>query len=169
MPRVIENLKEKILAEAKRQMREVGYGAMTIQSIARACGVGVGTVYNYFPSKDEIVIASVAADWMEHMQTIRTVTRYATTYESVVRCIYDQIHAFGVEHEYVFQDAAAANSVDGAIYRFTGFLSARLAEPLRKFCESDSQAQIIAEALLTWTRTGKSYDEVWGSIVKLFG
>ena len=44
MPKIIGNLKEKLRAEADRQMREVGCGAMTIQSIAKGCGVGVGNV-----------------------------------------------------------------------------------------------------------------------------
>lgn len=43
-----------------------------------------------------------------------------------------------------------------------------MTEPLRKFCKSDAEAQIIAEALLAWIRTGKSFEEVYGSIMKLF-
>ena len=52
MPKIIENIREKLLEEAKRQVMEQGYSAMTIRSVASACGVGVGTVYNYFSSKD---------------------------------------------------------------------------------------------------------------------
>jgi len=168
MPKVIENLREKILTEANKQMQEVGYGTMTIQSIAKACGVGVGTVYNYFSSKDEILIACVAAAWMECMETIRAVAKYSPTYEAVIHCIYDQIRTFGEQHDYYFRDDAAASSVDGAIFRYMWFLSSQLAEPLRKYCKSDSEAQIIAEALLAWIRTGKSYEDVRNSIMKLF-
>lgn len=168
MPKVIENPREKILAEADRQMRDVGYHAMTIQSIAKACGVGVGTVYNYFSSKDDIIIACVAADWMACMATIRTVAKYSPTCEAVIHCMYDQLYAFGVAHDHIFQDSAAANAVDGAIYRHMKTLSAQLAEILQKFCEKDGEAQLIAEALLIWVRTGKSYEEVCSKIVKLF-
>ena len=168
MPKVIENLREKILAEADRQMQEVGYSAMTIQSIAKACGVGVGTVYNYFSSKDEIVVSSVAEAWMECMETIQAVAKYATSYEAVIHCIYDQISTFGTQRDYIVLDTMAGNSVDGAIYRYMWYISSQLAEPLGKFCKNDSEAQIIAEALLTWIRTGKSYEEVISNIVKLF-
>ena len=90
------------------------------------------------------------------------------TYDSVIHCIYDQLRAFSVEYEYIFRDPTAANSVDGAIFRYMWFLSSQLAEPLRKFYKSDAEAQIIAEALLAWIRTGKSFEEVYGSIMKLF-
>ena len=53
MPKIIENLKDRLIAEAEKQIAESGYGAVTIRSVAKACGVGVGTVYNYFPSSKE--------------------------------------------------------------------------------------------------------------------
>ena len=60
MPKIIENLESKLLEEAKRQIQESGYGAMTIRSVAKGCGVGVGTVYNYFPSKEALLTWSMA-------------------------------------------------------------------------------------------------------------
>ena len=51
MPKIIENIREKLLEEARRQVMDQGYSTMTIRSVASVCGVGVGTVYNYFESK----------------------------------------------------------------------------------------------------------------------
>ena len=168
MSRPIENIKEKIMAEAQKQLKDVGYNATMIQSIAKACGVGVGTVYNYFSSKDEIMIACMADDWTECLSIIKTVSKYAKTYDIVIHCIYDQLQTFGEKHAYVFHDEAAAASVDGVLYRQLWHLSQQVSVPLRKFCQSDTQAQIIAEALLTWIRTGKSIEEICSSVEKLF-
>ena len=55
MPKIIQNLENRLIAEAKLQVQTLGYGAVTIRSIAKSCGVGVGTVYNYFPSKEALV------------------------------------------------------------------------------------------------------------------
>lgn len=55
MPKIIENLESRLIEEAKKQIEESGYEAVTIRSVARACGVGVGTVYNYFPSKEVLI------------------------------------------------------------------------------------------------------------------
>ena len=46
MPKIIENLETKLIEEAKKQFETSGYSALTIRSVAKACGVGVGTVYN---------------------------------------------------------------------------------------------------------------------------
>lgn len=167
MSRPIENIKEKIMAEAQKQLKDVGYNATMIQSIAKACGVGVGTVYNYFSSKDEIIIACMADDWKECLSVVKTVSKYAKTYDIVIHCIYDQLQTFAKKHAYVFEDAAAAG-VDGVLYRQLRHLSQQVSVPLRKFCKSDAEAQIIAEALLTWIRTGKSIEEICSSVEKLF-
>ena len=45
MPKIIENLEDRLIQEARRQIAESGYGATTIRSVAKGCGVGVGTVY----------------------------------------------------------------------------------------------------------------------------
>ena len=55
MPKIIENVREQLLAEAKKQVFEHGYADTTIRSVARACGLGVGTVYNYFSSKEMLI------------------------------------------------------------------------------------------------------------------
>ena len=57
MPKIIENLESRLVEEARRQAWEGGYSAVTIRSVAAACGVGVGTVYNYFESKDALLAA----------------------------------------------------------------------------------------------------------------
>ena len=59
MPKIIENLENRLMEEAKKQIQEAGYGAMTIRSVAAGCGVGVGTVYNYFSAKEELIAASL--------------------------------------------------------------------------------------------------------------
>ena len=63
MPKIIPNIREQLLREAKRQLMEQGYGKTTIRSVANACNLGTGTVYNYFKSKDMLVATFMAEDW----------------------------------------------------------------------------------------------------------
>ena len=64
MPKVIEELREKILAKTKEVLLQDGYNALTIRGVSAACGIAAGTVYNYFSSKDMMVAAVMLEDWL---------------------------------------------------------------------------------------------------------
>ena len=46
--------KEIILEASKKLIREEGLNSINIRSVASACGVSVGSIYNYFDSKSEL-------------------------------------------------------------------------------------------------------------------
>lgn len=167
MPKIIVNLESRLIEEAKKQIEESGYGAMTIRSVAKACGVGVGTVYNYFPSKDDLLATYMLSDWNECVTVINAVSTYSEHPAPVIRCIYDQLLAYAGRHQAIFRDETASASFAGSISRYHGLLRTQLAAPVRKFCCSDFAADFIAEAILTWTMAGKSFDEIYGMIDKL--
>jgi len=168
MPKIIENLENRLMEEARRQIEESGYSAMTIRSVAKACGVGVGTVYNYFSSKDEMLARYMLPEWKECVTAINAVSTYSSSPEPVVRCIFDRLLAFSKRHAAVFQDEAATTTFAGSFGRYHEILRSQLAEPLRRFCDSDFTAAFIAEALLGWSMAGKTFDEIYGVIRKLF-
>lgn len=168
MPKIIENPEEKLIRETMRQIRELGYAATTIRSVAKSCGVGVGTVYNYFPSKEAIIATFMLEDWRSCTAAIEAVSTYTEDPKPVVLCIYDQLSLFAKRHEAIFRDEAAAAGFTGSFSKYHGLLRSQLATPLRKFCDSDFAAEYIAESLLTWTAAGKNFDEIYGMIRKLF-
>ena len=141
---------------------------MTIRSVAKACGVGVGTVYNYFPSKEDLVATHLLEDWKQCIAAIRAVSTCSDSPRPVALCIYDQLVTFARRHLAIFRDEAAVASFAGSFGKYHGMLRSQLSEPLRKFCSSDFTADFLAEALLTWTMAGKSFDEIYGMMEKLF-
>ena len=72
MPKIIENVRELLLDTAKEQIRKQGYAKTTIRSVASACGLGVGTVYNYFKSKDMLIASFMLEDWQECLLEIKS-------------------------------------------------------------------------------------------------
>ena len=168
MPKIIENLKDRLLAEVRQQLEQGGYAAVTIRSIAKGCGVGVGTVYNYFPSKEALIAAHLLEDWKCCVAAIQTASDLAETSQPVLRCIYEQLVNFSHRHAVIFRDEAAASGFAGSFSQYHALLRSQLASPLRKFCGSDFAAQFIAESLLTWTMAGKPFEEIYEILKKLF-
>jgi len=54
-----ENLRDGILDATEQLLARFGYRKMTVEDIAREVGVGKGTIYLHFPSKEEIVLSHV--------------------------------------------------------------------------------------------------------------
>ena len=57
--------KEAILAASRELIRSRGWPAVSIRSVAGACGVSVGSIYNYFDSKADLVSATVESVWCD--------------------------------------------------------------------------------------------------------
>ncbi len=61
--------KEEILKTSRELIQQKGWSAVNIRSVAAACGVSVGSIYNYFGSKAELVGATVESVWCEIFQS----------------------------------------------------------------------------------------------------
>ncbi len=72
MPGLREEQKAKrekrILQAAVSKFRECGYDSVRIEDLAQLAGVSVGTVYNYYQNKGDILIATVAMEVEEVLQ-----------------------------------------------------------------------------------------------------
>ncbi len=169
MPKIIENLREKLMAEARRQIEESGYSAMTIRSVAKGCGVGTGTVYNYFESRDELIASFMLVDWLEAMAVVQAVVMGNRDQKPRIVCqtIYDQLQLFLETHNKLFCDTAAMDSFSRVSGRFHGRLRSQLAKPLEPFCDGIFEAEFMAESLLTWTVERKPFDEIYEVMKKV--
>ncbi len=63
---------EAIIAAARALASESGLGAVQIAPVAERAGIAAGTVYRYFPSKDDLVAAVVSATAEREVAAIRT-------------------------------------------------------------------------------------------------
>ena len=57
--------KEEILKTSRELIQRQGWSAVNIRSVAAACGVSVGSIYNYFDSKAALMGATVESVWCE--------------------------------------------------------------------------------------------------------
>ena len=167
MPKIITGLQERLIAEAERQLVKGGYTAMTIRGIAKACGVAVGTVYNYFSSKEEFVASVLLVRWKKVLQAMRAATEMPGGSEKILRCMYDQLCGFIEQYRVLFHDEAAVAVFVTSVGRYHDVLRRQMAQILRGCCQSDFEAEFVAESLLTWTVAGESFDEIYEVIRKI--
>lgn len=63
MPKIIDDLRETIISRSRALLLRGGYADFTMRSAAAGCGIAVGTLYNYFSSKDELIAFIMLGDW----------------------------------------------------------------------------------------------------------
>ena len=63
MPKIIEDVREDVLALSRRILLEEGPQALVIRRVASDLGLATGTIYNYFPSKDVLLAEIMLEDW----------------------------------------------------------------------------------------------------------
>lgn len=172
MPKIIENLREKLLAEARKQVEENGYAKTTIRSIARACGVGTGTVYNYFKSKDMLIASFVSEDWQRCLAEMK---QYGgKDCRKFLKNIHDALCRFIEENHALFSDADASVSFAAVFATRHAQLRGQIADVLKPLCREYGRkdlffAEFVAEALLSWTSSGKDFKEQYAVLRLLFG
>jgi AcrR family transcriptional regulator len=66
-----------IMAAARALARESGIAAVQIVPVAQRVGIASGTVYRYFPSKDDLVSAVIGAIAEEELSALRAATAAA--------------------------------------------------------------------------------------------
>ena len=169
MPKIIENVREKLLDVAKRQIAERGYANTTIRSVAGECGLAVGTVYNYFSSKDVLIASFMLSDWQECLEQMR----HGQTEDAraFLQGVYEMLTRFSERHRALFADADAAKVFATVIAERHRLLRAQLAEVILPICRRASNDEylslFIAEAMLTWTMSGVSFEELSALLMKL--
>jgi AcrR family transcriptional regulator len=162
MPKIIENVREQLLTEAKKQIRERGYADTTIRSVAGACGLGVGTVYNYFPSKEMLIAAFVYEDWKQYLFDMQALP--TSDAKCLLGGIYDALRRFAKENEILFSDVEAAKHVSVGPSDRHRLLRDQIAAIVLPICgevTSTFTAAFIAEALICWSMEKTDFETVY--------
>ena len=174
MPKIIENARGILIDEAKRQIDENGYDSVTIRSIAKGCSIGIGTFYNYFKSKDMLIVTFLLEDWKNRIQKVSADSEENTDPMQVVKEIYVQITEFANANKKIFESVEAKKAFNSTMGSYHKTLIKQIAEPIYKVCVASGYenveflSEFVAEAVLTWAVARKSYDELASVIEKLF-
>lgn len=82
--------KENILQISRNLIQQNGWAGVNIRSVAAACGVSVGCIYNYFESKTDLLSATVESIWNDIFHHPEDEAAFQDTL-SCVRWMYKQL------------------------------------------------------------------------------
>ena len=82
--------KENILQISRKLIQQNGWAGVNIRSVAAACGVSVGCIYNYFESKTDLLSATVESIWSDIFHHPEDESVFQDTL-SCVRWMYKQL------------------------------------------------------------------------------
>ena len=92
--------KEAIMKTCRDMVSERGLSALDMRSVAKACHVALGSLYNYFPSKDALVTATIESVWQDifHMEQCCE----QKPFPEYVRWIFDSVRQGTREYPHFF-------------------------------------------------------------------
>lgn len=70
MPKTIEDVENLILRSAFELLKAQGYQKLNMREIAKKSNIATGTIYNYFPTKDELMISLIRFYWKDYREKI---------------------------------------------------------------------------------------------------
>lgn len=98
--------REAILEECRKMAMENGFSSVNMRGVAKACGVAVGSIYYYFPSKEALIIAAIEDGWKRIFHGEEFCRNYP--------------EQFGETVEYIFVNASKE------LKRYPGFFSTHM-------------------------------------------
>lgn len=102
MPKILENIRETILEKGKEMLLEGSYNSFNIRKLAKSCGIGLGTLYNYFDNKEVLVYNIFLSDWESTMKLADELKEEKLPIRKKLHMIYISLETFVSQYLRVF-------------------------------------------------------------------
>jgi AcrR family transcriptional regulator len=155
MPKIIEDAKYKILETARTQLLTEGYNKLSLRSIAKECEIAVGTIYNYFASKDILIASVMVEDWLKYLDRMKDNSEKAADLIEGFSTIYNAITCFSDIYRNVWSEYSVLGNAKFNFSDRHKLLRSQITEIIKdllnRFGKNESEAMTIflAESLLT--------------------
>lgn len=94
MSRVIENPKQLILGKAKEILYNQGYHKLSMRALSKACDIALGTIYNYYPTKKDLVIEMMTDYWHEYFYKLKSIENLDCSFYDKLDKIFSELSVF---------------------------------------------------------------------------
>lgn len=92
--RVIENPKQLILGKAKEILYNQGYSKLSMRALSKACDIALGTIYNYYPTKKDLVIEMMIEYWQSYLSSVKKIAASNEDIYNKLNNIFNELKIF---------------------------------------------------------------------------
>lgn len=89
MAKIITDAPKRILDTARGILENQGIDALNMRMISQSCGIALGTIYNYYPTKADILVALMADYWDEFLLAVEKEVQEEKDIFTALHCIYE--------------------------------------------------------------------------------
>jgi AcrR family transcriptional regulator len=154
MPKIIPDIRNRILDSARTQICESGYTGLSLRGVAEDCGIAIGTTYNYFPSKADLAVAVMENDHAEAMNELSEICNTAESLPDAICSIYTVIQNFSSRYRQIlsfsYESSTNSENMQSWHEKLIGSLTEHLLQVTDRFGvhETESFARLLAESIL---------------------
>ena len=94
MSRIIENPHQLILDTARSILFSKGYSELSMRNVAKQCGIAIGTIYNYFPTKRDLVVDMMSGYWKEYFVILEKLIKDDSDFFLKLQSIFKELEGF---------------------------------------------------------------------------
>lgn len=166
MPKIIPELRASLIQAARKSLLENGPHDISIRELARECGTAVGTIYNYFPSKEALIAEAMMNDWLECVRGMRESANAEDQPLNAVRATAAALRKFTSRYQPMWKQYAdewkSMHSLENRHNQIIAEIADAVKETLVRFgllydpCLPD----VIAELLLLASRTKDGFEKI---------
>jgi AcrR family transcriptional regulator len=94
LAKMIENPKQLILNKSKEILYTEGYKKLSMRNIAKACNIAIGTIYNYYSTKKDLVIEMMTEYWEEYFCVVEKLINSNDNFYIKLNNIFNELSIF---------------------------------------------------------------------------
>ena len=159
--------REEIMRVSRKIVSERGLPALNMRALAKECGIALGTLYNYYSDKDELVVAAIESVWQDILEKSApdsgvSFSQYITqTYAHIIEKLKDYPN-FLAAHS-ISVAGSVKGKARGMMERFFGKIRSELHEVLMN--DKNVDRSIFSETFREENLIGHILDTITISII----
>ena len=175
MPKIIPELRTSLIQTARKSLLESESHDINVRELARECGTAVGTVYNYFPSKEALIAEAMMSDWLECSRNMRKDASIENRPLNAIRATEEALRRFTSRYKPMWKKYANEQksllSRENRHTQIIAEIADAVNETLIRFdlLYDSCLPEVIAELVLLASRTENGFDRITPVLERILG